>query len=68
MARTCAAAGPSEEMDSSSAGAMERVIFVMGGMSVVGVVVVKSISMTTSLPPKVSRLVLFDKSVPVSSA
>ena len=55
-------------MDSSSAGAMERVILVMGGMRVVGVVVVKSMSMTTSLPPKVRRLVLLDNSEPVSSA
>ena len=56
-------------MDSSSAGAMDRAIFVSGGTRVVSMAegTATSMSMTTSLPPKVRRFVLFDKSVPESS-
>lgn len=55
--RTCAAAGPKEEMDSSSAGAMEREMEEMGAMRVVSMGIVKSMSMTTSFPPTVRRRV-----------
>jgi hypothetical protein len=59
--RTVAAAGPSEEVDSSSAG----IDIVILEIEEVSFVVVKSISTTRSLPPKVNRLVC--KSVVVSS-
>ena len=55
FSRTCAAAGPREEIDSSSAGAIESDMDEMGAMAVVSAEIVKSMSMTTSFPPSVRR-------------
>ena len=44
-----------EEIDSSSAGAIESDMDEMGAMAVVSAEIVKSMSMTTSFPPSVRR-------------
>ena len=57
VVRTSAAAGPSDEIDSSSAGAMDNVIRDIGAMAAVSAGIVKSISTTMSFPPNVNRRV-----------